>query len=255
MTHIEWLNIIEIFGMDSCRVVLRSQNGPVLRTGAAYDLDPLSIHPDGSVEYESRLKTSIDLSKFMAGVHLATHEIFMLFYPAAAGDEVYNHNNKVSLRKVNLTLPILYKREDGRSPQTQTLWPLILSTQYLQHPRYIKIVMVSRLNRFRLEHMYLVQALPYESRVSLHCIERGRPPHAKANVPPWPIMTALSCRDVDPALSPLSREAAGLQSTLGSWHDHYQWSQQALIATHLQPLEQHAQYLNSQWPVPLRSAP
>ncbi len=129
MTHIEWLNIIEIFGMDSCRVVLRSQNGPVLRTGAAYDLDPLSIHPDGSVEYESRLKTSIDLSKFMAGVHLATHEIFMLFYPAAAGDEVYNHNNKVSLRKVNLTLPNLVQA--GRwslTTNTDTLATNIIDT-------------------------------------------------------------------------------------------------------------------------------
>jgi len=45
-----------------------------------------------------------------------------------------------------------------------------------------------------------------------------------------------------PELSPLSRDAAmslkALQSALGSWHDHDQWCQKALVETDLQPLEQ-----------------
>lgn len=45
-----------------------------------------------------------------------------------------------------------------------------------------------------------------------------------------------------PELSPLSRGAARslkeLQSALGSWHDHYQWCQKALVETDLRPLEQ-----------------
>ncbi|MFJ2362249.1 CHAD domain-containing protein [Pseudomonas sp. NPDC087697] len=45
-----------------------------------------------------------------------------------------------------------------------------------------------------------------------------------------------------PELSPLSRDAARslkeLQSALGSWHDHYQWCQKALVETDLRPLEQ-----------------
>ncbi len=45
-----------------------------------------------------------------------------------------------------------------------------------------------------------------------------------------------------PELSPLSRNAAKslkeLQSALGSWHDHYQWCQKALVETDLQPLRQ-----------------
>lgn len=44
-----------------------------------------------------------------------------------------------------------------------------------------------------------------------------------------------------PKLSPLSRKAASslkaLQSALGSWHDHYQWCQKALIESDLRPLE------------------
>lgn len=44
-----------------------------------------------------------------------------------------------------------------------------------------------------------------------------------------------------PELSPLSRKAASsvkaLQSALGSWHDHYQWCQKALIESDLRPLE------------------
>jgi CHAD domain-containing protein len=44
-----------------------------------------------------------------------------------------------------------------------------------------------------------------------------------------------------PTLSPLSRKAASslkaLQSALGSWHDHYQWCQKALIEPDLRPLE------------------
>lgn len=44
-----------------------------------------------------------------------------------------------------------------------------------------------------------------------------------------------------PTLSPLSRKAArslkALQSALGSWHDHYQWCQKALIEADLRPLE------------------
>lgn len=44
-----------------------------------------------------------------------------------------------------------------------------------------------------------------------------------------------------PELSPLSKDAArslkDLQSALGSWHDHYQWCQKALVETDLRPLE------------------
>lgn len=44
-----------------------------------------------------------------------------------------------------------------------------------------------------------------------------------------------------PKLSPLSQKAASslkaLQSALGSWHDHYQWCQKALIESDLRPLE------------------
>lgn len=44
-----------------------------------------------------------------------------------------------------------------------------------------------------------------------------------------------------PKLSSLSRKAASslkaLQSALGSWHDHYQWCQKALIEPDLRPLE------------------
>jgi CHAD domain-containing protein len=43
-----------------------------------------------------------------------------------------------------------------------------------------------------------------------------------------------------PKLSPLSRNAASslkaLQSALGSWHDHFQWCQKALIESDLRPL-------------------
>ena len=44
-----------------------------------------------------------------------------------------------------------------------------------------------------------------------------------------------------PKLSPLSRKAASslkaLQSSLGAWHDHFQWCQNALIESDLRPLE------------------
>lgn len=44
-----------------------------------------------------------------------------------------------------------------------------------------------------------------------------------------------------PKLSPLSGKATSslkaLQSALGSWHDHYQWCQKALIESDLRPLE------------------
>lgn len=45
-----------------------------------------------------------------------------------------------------------------------------------------------------------------------------------------------------PKLSPLSRKASSslkaLQSALGSWHDHYQWCQKALVESDLCPLEE-----------------
>ncbi|WP_267268175.1 CHAD domain-containing protein [Pseudomonas protegens] len=45
-----------------------------------------------------------------------------------------------------------------------------------------------------------------------------------------------------PELSPLSKRATralkALQSALGSWHDHYQWCQKALVETDLGPLQQ-----------------